>query len=178
MTPRTPKLEFISTSSRQASREAIEQIQAEIQQKRSPAVRVVSEVIWAALERQASDIHIEPRLDDIAIVRVRVDGVLRDCCCCMPARCKTPWYRASRSFSTWTSPSGVAPQDGRFVVAIGERQIDMRVSSLPTQYGEKSRDAPFGIAGAPLATFEQLGFPRRSRKESTACWPCPKACSW
>jgi type IV pilus assembly protein PilB len=151
-----PKLEFISTSSRQASREAIEQIQAEIQQKRSPAVRVVSQVIWAALERQASDIHIEPRVDD-TIVRVRVDGVLRDLLH-VPRTLQNALVSRIKILSDMDIAERRAPQDGRFVVAIGERQIDMRVSSLPTQYGEKVVMRLLE-SQAPLATFEQLGFP-------------------
>src|SRR5450631_3664574 len=73
----TPEMEFSSVSSRQASREAFQEIQTEIHQKRSPAVRVVSDAIWTAMERQASDIHIEPQIDD-TLIRIRVDGVLHD----------------------------------------------------------------------------------------------------
>ena len=70
-------MEFISTSSRQANREAIQEIQAEISQKSTPAVRLVTEIIRDAMSRQASDIHIEPQAA-ATVVRIRVDGVLRE----------------------------------------------------------------------------------------------------
>ena len=68
------EMEFISTSTRQANRDAIQEIQAELQQKKTPAVRLVSEIIHKALEKQASDIHIEPQ-STATVVRIRVDGV-------------------------------------------------------------------------------------------------------
>src|ERR1700689_3362598 len=55
------EMEFISTSSRQANRDAIQAIQLELNQKRTPAVRLVSEIIQKAMDKQASDIHIEPQ---------------------------------------------------------------------------------------------------------------------
>jgi type II secretory ATPase GspE/PulE/Tfp pilus assembly ATPase PilB-like protein len=70
-------IEFISTSSRQANREAIQEIQAELTHRRTPAVRLVSEMIRKAMAKQASDIHIEPQAT-LTTVRVRVDGVLRE----------------------------------------------------------------------------------------------------
>jgi len=72
-----PEVEFISTSSRQANREAIQEIQAELTKKKTPAVRLVSEIIQSAINRRASDIHIEPQAAATA-VRIRVDGVLRE----------------------------------------------------------------------------------------------------
>ena len=71
------EVEFISTSSRQANQEAIQEVQADLRQKKTPAVRLVSEVIQVAMAKRASDIHIEPRSSD-TVVRMRVDGVLSD----------------------------------------------------------------------------------------------------
>src|SRR5260370_1082044 len=70
------EMEFISTSSRQANRDAVLEMQAELNQKKTPAVRLVSEIIHKAMERQASDIHIEPQ-QEATVVRVRGDGRLR-----------------------------------------------------------------------------------------------------
>src|ERR1700686_2171770 len=53
------EMEFISTSSRQANREAIQEIQAELSQRKTPAVQLVSEIIKKAMAKQASDIHVE-----------------------------------------------------------------------------------------------------------------------
>ena len=71
------EVEFISTSSRQANQEAIQEVQADLRQRKTPAVRLVSEVIQVAMAKRASDIHIEPRASD-TVVRMRVDGVLHD----------------------------------------------------------------------------------------------------
>jgi type IV pilus assembly protein PilB len=68
------EMEFISTSSRQANRDAIIEMQAELNQKKTPAVRLVSEIIFKAMDKQASDIHIEPQ-STATVVRIRVDGV-------------------------------------------------------------------------------------------------------
>ena len=52
-----PAIRFVSTSTRQANREAIQEVQAELSQKKTPAVRLVSEIIQQAILKQASDIH-------------------------------------------------------------------------------------------------------------------------
>ena len=82
-----PDMEFISTSTRQANREAVEEAQAELRSKITPAVKILSQVIRAAVEKRASDIHIEPQADEVAI-RLRVDGMLRDLRQ-EPQQCKT-----------------------------------------------------------------------------------------
>ncbi len=71
------EIEFFSTSSRQGNQEAIKEMQADLRQRKTPAVQLVSEMIQMALAKHASDIHIEPRAHQVS-VRIRVDGVLRD----------------------------------------------------------------------------------------------------
>src|ERR1035437_8005 len=74
---RFEEIEFFSTSSRQSNQEAIQEMQADLRKRKTPAVRLVSEILQTAVAKQASDIHIEPRVGETA-VRIRVDGVLRD----------------------------------------------------------------------------------------------------
>jgi type IV pilus assembly protein PilB len=150
------KITFVSTSARQASREAFREVQAEIRQKRTPAVRVVSEVIQAAMDRQASDIHIEPQEDD-TVIRIRVDGVLRDLMR-VPRAMQNSLVSRIKIISDMDIAERRTPQDGRFMVSVGERQLDMRVSSLPTQYGEKVVMRLLE-SRAPTMTFAQLGLP-------------------
>jgi type II secretory ATPase GspE/PulE/Tfp pilus assembly ATPase PilB-like protein len=71
------EMEFISASSSRRNTEAVKEMQEELTKKGSAAVRLVSKLVAAAMKRQASDIHIEPREND-TIVRLRVDGILRD----------------------------------------------------------------------------------------------------
>ena len=151
-----PEMEFVSTSSRQANREAIEEIQAEIHQKRTPAVRLVTEIIREAISRQASDIHIEPQ-STATFVRIRVDGVLRELTN-IPRALQNSLISRVKILSDMDIGERRAPQDGRFMVAIGPHKIDLRVSTLPTQYGEKVVIRLLETS-APLLSFANLGFP-------------------
>jgi type IV pilus assembly protein PilB len=150
------EMEFISTSSRQANREAIQEIQAELNQRKTPAVRLVSQIIHTALEKQASDIHIEPQAA-ATVVRIRVDGVLRELEG-VPRAVQNSLVSRIKILSDMDIGERRAPQDGRFMVAIGERKVDMRVSTLPTQYGEKVVMRLLD-ASAPISSFADLGFP-------------------
>jgi type IV pilus assembly protein PilB len=149
-------MEFVSTTTKQANREAFQEVQAEVRQKRTPAVRVVSEIIQAALLRQASDIHIEPQATHTA-VRLRVDGVLRDLRR-VPRGMQNQLVSRIKILSDMDIAERRAPQDGRFLVIIGERRMDMRISTLPTQYGEKVVMRLLE-SEAPAVGFSQLGFP-------------------
>jgi type IV pilus assembly protein PilB len=149
-------IEFISTSSRQANREAIQEIQAELTHRRTPAVRLVSEMIRKAMAKQASDIHIEPQAT-LTTVRVRVDGVLRELET-VPRNLQNSLVSRIKILADMDIAERRAPQDGRFMVAVGQRRVDMRVSTLPTQYGEKVVMRLLE-ASAPISTFTELGFP-------------------
>jgi type IV pilus assembly protein PilB len=130
-----PEMEFISTSSRQANREAIQEVQAEINHRKTPAVRMVSTIIQTAMLKQASDIHIEPQAT-MTVVRIRVDGVLRELAN-VPRALQNSLISRIKILSDMDIGERRAPQDGRFMVAIGPRKVDLRVSTLPTQFGEK-----------------------------------------
>jgi type IV pilus assembly protein PilB len=133
--PAGPAMEFVSTSTRQANKDAIQEAQAELVRRHTPAVRLTSEVILAASAKHASDIHIEPQVDGV-IVRIRVDGVLRDLQR-VPAALQNSFISRIKILADMDIAERRNPQDGRFLVKMGTQQIDMRVSSLPTQYGEK-----------------------------------------
>ena len=153
----SPEIEFISTSTRQANREAIQEVQAELNQKKTPAVRLVSEIIQTAMKKRASDIHIEPQAN-ATVVRIRVDGVLRELET-IPRSIQNSLISRIKILSDMDIGERRAPQDGRFMVAVGPRKVDMRVSSLPTQYGEKIVMRLLETS-APLLSFADLGFPQ------------------
>ncbi|MFQ6067214.1 MAG: GspE/PulE family protein [bacterium] len=100
-----------------------------------PVVKFVNLLLLEAVERRASDIHIEPAKGR-ASLRVRIDGVLQD----MTPPPKT-MHSAIISRVKILSQLDIAerrlPQDGRCVVTIGDREVDIRVSTFPTLYGEK-----------------------------------------
>lgn len=150
------EIEFVSTSSRQANQEAMQEMQADLRQRKTPAVQLVSEIIQTAISKQASDIHIEPRASE-TIVRVRVDGVLRDIQS-IPRTLQTSLISRIKILSDMDIAERRTPQDGRFMVTVGPRHLDLRVSALPTQYGEKVVIRLLE-ATAPLASLFDLGMP-------------------
>jgi type IV pilus assembly protein PilB len=101
----------------------------------SPVVRLVETVIFTALERRASDIHIEARDAEVA-VKYRIDGVLQHA---MQPISKD-WHSAVISRIKVLSDLDIAerrvPQDGRFRVKYKGRYIDLRVSIMPASHGE------------------------------------------
>jgi len=108
------------------------------------------------MDKQASDIHIEPQAS-ATIVRIRVDGVLRELES-VPRNIQNSLVSRIKILSDMDIGERRAPQDGRFMVAVGQRRVDMRVSSLPTQYGEKVVMRLLE-ASAPILSFADLGFP-------------------
>jgi type IV pilus assembly protein PilB len=113
----------------QAAQENMDQI------NNAPVVRLVNNIIETGVRSQASDIHIEPYEDRIR-VRMRVDGVLIEM---MKLDIRT--HNAIVSRIKILSDLNIAerrlPQDGAIVMKIDNRDIDFRVSILPTIYGEK-----------------------------------------
>src|ERR1041384_7753191 len=101
----------------------------------SPVVKLVETVIFTALERRASDIHIEARDSEVA-VKYRIDGVLQHA---MQPISKD-WHSAVISRIKVLSDLDIAerriPQDGRFRVKYKGRFIDLRVSIMPASHGE------------------------------------------
>ncbi|MEQ1946589.1 MAG: GspE/PulE family protein [Bryobacteraceae bacterium] len=103
----------------------------------APVIKLVDTTIFNALERRASDIHIETRDQEVAI-KYRIDGVLHYA---MPPIAKD-WHSTIISRIKVMSELDIAerrvPQDGRFRVRYKNRLIDFRVSIMPTIYGEDS----------------------------------------
>jgi type IV pilus assembly protein PilB len=101
----------------------------------SPVVKLVETVIFTALERRASDIHIEARDTEVA-VKYRIDGVLQHA---MQPISKE-WHSTVISRIKVLSDLDIAerrvPQDGRFRVRYKGRYIDLRVSIMPASHGE------------------------------------------
>jgi len=124
-----------------------------------PIVKLANLVLAEALKAQASDIHIEPSEHDVR-VRLRVDGVLRDFL-------QAPtWLHAG--LTTRLKVMGKldiadkrVPQDGRFKVRLQNRVVDVRLSTLPTQFGEKLVMRLLE-AGAASYDLKGLGLPEKA----------------
>ena len=102
----------------------------------SPAVKVVKSLIMQAIQKGASDIHIEP-FEKRVRVRFRVDGVLHEVYNPPKRLEKAIVSRIKIMTDTMNIAEHGKPQDGRFQVKIGGRAVDFRVNSLPTVHGEK-----------------------------------------
>ncbi len=101
----------------------------------APVIRLINGLISEAIKRKASDVHIEPFEDRLAI-RFRVDGVLREVL--SPARRLAPLLVSRiKVMARLDIAEKRVPQDGRISLSLGGRSIDVRVSTLPSRYGER-----------------------------------------
>jgi type IV pilus assembly protein PilB len=130
-----PKIEFNAVSSSQRNLEAVLEFQADLMKRSTPAVVLFSEIVSEAMAKRASDIHIDPQKDS-PVVRMRVDGILRQTAK-VPPHLQDSLVSRIKILSDMDIAERRAPQDGRLRVTIGEEKRDLRVSTLPTQYGEK-----------------------------------------
>ena len=113
----------------------------------APVVKMCNLVIFDALKSSASDVHIEPALHDLQ-VRMRVDGVLRDYTR-VPKWLHGPVVSRLKILAKLDIAERRLPQDGRVNVQYQGRSIDLRVSTLPTHFGEKMVLRVLGGAKAP-----------------------------
>ncbi len=127
-------IEFITTNEREENREALKELQAgETQQ--TPAVRYVSRILAAAVNKGASDIHIEPRVGN-CMVRLRVDGILAELLT-IPSEHQAAVLSRVKILADMDISERRVPQDGRFLIQYRDLRLDLRVSTLPTHFGEK-----------------------------------------
>ncbi|HVN96989.1 MAG TPA: ATPase, T2SS/T4P/T4SS family [Syntrophorhabdaceae bacterium] len=103
--------------------------------KAAPVVKLVDLMIWQAINKRASDIHIEP-FEDRFSLRYRVDGKLYEIPP-PPNHLLLPIVSRIKILSRLDIAERRLPQDGGFVVKLEDRNIDIRVSVIPTLYGEK-----------------------------------------
>ena len=101
----------------------------------APVVRLVNSIVEQAVKNRASDIHIEPYADSIR-VRFRVDGDLIEIMK-LPRNNLSPIVTRIKIIGEMNIAEKRLPQDGRVESVINGNEIDMRISSLPTVYGEK-----------------------------------------
>jgi type IV pilus assembly protein PilB len=102
---------------------------------KAPVIRFVDLLMSQAVKSRASDIHIEPQ-ETSTVVRMRIDGVLRDMV--PPAKkMQAAVIARIKIVSHMDIAERRLPQDGRFKMKISGRAIDVRVSTIPTIYGEK-----------------------------------------
>ncbi|MFC1652010.1 GspE/PulE family protein [Patescibacteria group bacterium] len=140
----------------EATKEKEEKITSE-----TPVSKTVAILLRYAIQAGASDVHIEPERD-IVNVRYRVDGILRQVLT-LPNTIHSAIISRIKILANLKIDEQRKPQDGRFFLEIDKREIDLRVSTLPTVNGEKVvmriLDREAGIL-----TLDQLGVTGRGRK--------------
>jgi type IV pilus assembly protein PilB len=123
----------------------------------APIVRFVNLVIFQAVQDRASDIHFEPFEDEFRI-RYRVDGALYEMSP-PPKHLALPVVSRIKVMANLNISERRLPQDGRINFKLGSRQVDLRVSTLPTQFGESVVLRVLDRAAVNLE-LESLGFPK------------------
>ena len=121
----------------------------------APVVRLVERALTDAVKMRASDIHIEPRADEF-VIRFRVDGMLQTITA-LPADLHRTVLSRIKILSGMDISESRMPQDGRFATLIDDRPVDLRVSTLPTYWGEKAVLRVLDKSQA-LVSLNQLGF--------------------
>jgi len=119
----------------------------------APVVKVVNLIIQDSIAARATDIHVEPTLNDVQ-VRIRVDGVLR-AMMQLPKWLSNPVSSRVKILARLDIAERRVPQDGRIKVQRESKTYDLRVSTLPTLFGEKIVMRILA-SGTELPTLEQI----------------------
>jgi len=122
---------------------------------KAPVIRFVDLLLSHAVKSRASDIHIEPQEDSV-VIRMRIDGMLRDMVP-PPRKMRSAIITRIKILSDMDIAERRLPQDGRFKIKASGRDIDVRVSVIPTIYGEKVVTRILD-ASAVSHDLNQLGF--------------------
>lgn len=120
----------------------------------APIIRFLNAVITQAIEEGASDVHIEP-FESSVVVRFRVDGILRDIVQ-PPSALSARLSARIKVMARLNIAEKRVPQDGRISLRLAGRTVDVRVSTLPTHYGERVVMRILEKEKGPLG-FEQIG---------------------
>lgn len=103
--------------------------------REAPIAQIVSAILEQAIGLRASDVHVEPEIGD-SRVRFRVDGILQERLA-LPRRLHDAVVSRIKILADMKIDERRIPQDGRFNFKMGESEVDLRVSTLPTVHGEK-----------------------------------------
>lgn len=132
----------------------------------APTVRLVNSIIERAVVERASDIHLEPQEGEVR-VRMRIDGLLRNILT-VPKNLQSSVVSRLKVMGGMDIAERKVPQDGRANITVRHGEVDLRMSTLPTIYGEKFvirlldknvqllDTVALGLAGLDLAKYNEL----------------------
>ncbi len=145
-----------------------------ITQDASPIIKLVDSVVFNAIQRRASDIHIETRENEV-IIKYRIDGVLYQAMDPIDKRHHGTIISRIKVMSELDIAEKRIPQDGRFKLRLRGRTIDFRVSIMPTVHGEDSviriLDKESANAEFKSLRLEVAGLRRRNQAEAPQVHP-------
>ena len=122
----------------------------------APVVKLVDALLFEAIKLQASDVHVQPKEDRVA-VRKRIDGVLFDAHS-LPRSVHEELVSRIKVMGRMDIAEKRLPQDGRATVQVGARTVDLRISTVPTSHGERVVLRLLDKS-ARLYTLDELGMP-------------------
>ena len=165
--------EILETQEEKEGLEVIEEERLDIadivqESQKAPIVKVVDLFISDGLRRRCSDIHIEPAERDLRI-RYRIDGLLHDAYI-LPKKNQNAVLARLKIMSGLDITESRLAQDGRFKIRMQDREVDFRVSALPTSFGQKFVLRALDKANLSVG-LDTLGFSEKSLnlfKESIA----------
>ncbi len=131
----------------------------------APVVRLVNLILTQALKDRASDIHIEPEEEDLR-VRYRIDGAMQQVMT-LPKTVQAALTSRVKILSRLNITERRLPQDGAFELALDDRRIDFRVSTLPTLHGER-----LGSVNRTASSLLPVLPGVERRRRSSAPWRC------
>ncbi|MDY6862671.1 MAG: ATPase, T2SS/T4P/T4SS family [Thermodesulfobacteriota bacterium] len=141
--------------------EVVDLAKLQEQVKEAPLIKLVNYIIANAVDKRASDIHIEPSEDRVNI-RYRIDGVLYDILT-PPKYLQMAIVSRIKVVAQMDIAERRLPQDGRFTIRLGKQELDLRVSIIPTNFGEKVVMRILD-KGSFLLGMEQLGLDKNELK--------------
>ncbi|MBP6913554.1 MAG: type II/IV secretion system protein [Candidatus Levybacteria bacterium] len=133
--------------------------------KEAPIAKIVSTILEYAIKSRASDVHIEPQEDRVR-VRYRIDGILYERLA-LPKAVQDAVISRIKILSDLKIDERRTPQDGRFNFKYLDQEVDLRVSVLPTTYGEKIVMRLLRKSGG-VPTLTELGIRGTAQKELEA----------
>src|SRR3989441_1254568 len=132
-----------------------------IAKDQSPVVKLVDTIILNALQRRASDIHVEAS-DRAVQVKYRIDGILTPALDPLDLKLHAPLISRIKVMSELDIAERRVPQDGRFRIRLDRKTVDFRVSILPSAFGEvvvvRILDKEYIAAGVAALRLDRFGF--------------------
>lgn len=136
----------------------------------APVIRLINALIAEAVKTKASDIHVEPYEKSLS-VRLRIDGVLREVLS-LPARMIPVIVSRVKVMARLDIAEKRVPQDGRISIALGGKAVDVRVSTLPSRFGERVVMRILDKEAARL-DLDALGMPKVTKERLKAALAQP-----